>query len=603
MKKYLSYSVRGLVLAAVITSSVAPVPLSADVPAAITYLQAQANDAWKTQALVAAGQPVGSTDYLKSVSGSLATDYAKAILATVAAGQDPKTFGNTDYVAALKALQRGNQMGDDSLLNDDIWSILALASVRQADSAQATNAKQFILAHQKSDGGWGYATNGLSDSNDTAAAIMALLEVGLTPTSPEITRAVTYLQSTQNDDGGFGYDPSSPSDSASDSWVIAALNKLGISPSTWARSANTPLTHLASFQATDGGYWWLDPTTTEFNNKAMTPFAIIALSGKSFPVAYGSATTPDPEPEPPAVEAGMARIRIEGKTAQICDASVAIGSALQAIERAATTCGYTFVIAESALGSYLSQINQDAPQGTQGWLYAVNNTSASVGASEYQLQTGDTLLWWYGEWNWPPTRLTAGSATVNEGQPIVLKAEYFNGSSWLGLPGATVRASGQQVIANATGDVSVSLPSGAYDFVIDHPGYIRSDAAHVDVGEGTGQVVGLQTEISQGSVAGDILAFTVTPAQLNFGQLRPGERGRQTVTITNQGRPVQITARVTGDAVFTDNLLVDTQSWSRYANGLTERQAIEPVVELMIPSTYLDSGIKRGELIFWGASE
>jgi len=262
-----------------------------DVDAAVNYLRTKDNSAWKTMALVATGESGLTGDHLKNINSENAIDYCAPILAITALGEDPRTYPNQDYVAKLKTYYNNNQMGDATLLNDDIWSILALASIYQADSTEAVAAKKFLLDNQNDDGGWGYSISegsDTSDTNDTAAAIIALVEAGVSVVESSIVDALAYLQSTQNNDGGFPYDPNSlwgtDSDSGSDAWVIWALNKVGQDPASWTKGENSPITHLQSLQdAGDGGFWWI-AGESEYNNKAMTPYAVIALAGKSFPV-------------------------------------------------------------------------------------------------------------------------------------------------------------------------------------------------------------------------------------------------------------------------------------------------------------------------------
>ena len=176
----------------------------------VSYLQSHSDNAWASMALVAAGEPV-DVSYLQDFSGSGAIDYAAPILALTAAGEDPRTYPNTNLVEALLSFHSGSQIGDSGLVNDDIFSLLALVSagVSESDPA-AIDAKNFILSNQNSDGGWGYSTGSGSDTNTTAAAIMALRAVGVSVGNSVLTDAKSYLQSAQNDDGGFPYDPVSP---------------------------------------------------------------------------------------------------------------------------------------------------------------------------------------------------------------------------------------------------------------------------------------------------------------------------------------------------------------------------------------------------------
>src|SRR3989344_8205591 len=249
-----------------------PIFVLADTQTAVNYLKSKAPDAWITMALAAAGENNIPIDHLKQVSGNLATDYAKAILALAAVNQNPETFGNVNYVDQLKTYFAQNQFGSSNLLNDDFWSILALASVNQKNISEVNNAKDFILANQNPDGGFSYAVGGESDTNDTAAAVMALVEAGLAPTHQAITNALDYLKIAQNADGGFGYQAGNDSDSGSDAWVISAIIKVNQDPNRWLKEGKNPVEHLLTLQDPDGGFWWVKPGTSEWNNKTMTAF-------------------------------------------------------------------------------------------------------------------------------------------------------------------------------------------------------------------------------------------------------------------------------------------------------------------------------------------
>ncbi|MFA4833220.1 MAG: hypothetical protein WC619_00025 [Patescibacteria group bacterium] len=348
----------------------------AGIPEAVTYISSQTQDAWITQALISAGETDVLVSHLSSVpEGGFnpANDYAKTILALAAAGENPTTFGNLDYVAKLKSYYGGSQMGDASLVNDDIWSVLALASIYQVDSKEAVAAKEFLLKNQNGNGGWGYNVGEDSDSNDTAAAIMALIEAGIGKEELVITNAVSYLRTLQNDDGGFMNNPAwgTDSDSGSDAWVISALYKAGEVPASWTKGENTPITHLQSLQDdSDGGFWWI-AGVSEWNNKSMTPYAVIALSGKSFPVGY------------------------------------------------------------------------------------------------YHIP--------------PPTKLTVDKSTLSSGESITITVEYFNGQSWLGLEGATVKGGDQDYITDSSGQVVAILPSGNYTLSAEKDGFVSSGEVEIAV--------------------------------------------------------------------------------------------------------------------------
>ncbi|MBA3047734.1 DUF4430 domain-containing protein [Candidatus Falkowbacteria bacterium] len=587
------FFVRGLFIALALIFS--PILAVADIGSAVVYLQAQPQDAWITQALSAAGADNIATDHLTNVSGTSATDYAKAILALAAVGENPKTFGNIDYVAKLKTYLNNNQIGDESLLNDDIWSILALASVGEVNSNEAMAAKNYLMSNQNTDGGWGYAVNGDSDTNDTAAAIMALVEAGISVADSVIVNAVNYLELSQNNDGGFPYDPASDwgtdSDSGSDSWVISALYKIGQNPADWDKNNNNPISHLESLQDAGGGFWWVEPGTSEWNNKAMTAYAVIALSGKSFPVGYWTA------------DSGDYHLRIEGQNNMICDVYVAGDTALEVVENAAEICGYSYVITDSSFGSYLSQINNESGSGMIGWMYFVNYESPLIGAADYTLSQGDEVLWYYGEWGWQPARLSVSANNLATGRSIAMTVEYFDGQAWNALQDAVIKGGDQDYTTDASGQAMAVLPDGYYNLFAEKDSFIRSNQEEVFVGDGISQNIALSVEIIQSensNVAGESIIFEISASRLDFGKMKPGDAASQSLDIINSGTvDLTITASVSGDLLFLNNLRLDNQIWQNFGNTLAASESKEVNAELNIPENYFGSGIKTGELIFW----
>lgn len=585
-----------LVLLAFVFALISPVSVWADVPSAVTYLKAQTQDAWVTQALAATSQTNIGTDHLKTVAGTLATDYAKTILAVAATNQNPATFGNIDYVAKLKTFYNNHQIGDASLINDDIWGLLALAAVKDTSAQEFIDAKDYILNHQNTDGGWSYATTGQSDTNDTAAAIIALVEAGVSSSDSKITQAINYLKTAQNADGGFGYQPGNDSDSGSDAWVITALNKLNQNPASWSKGNNTPITHLQSLQDTDGGFWWVKPGTSDFNNKAMTAYAVIALSNKSFPVGYYQSlgtTTPQTQ---------TYHLRLEGQNSTICETDAAGTTALDLIKNAATICGYTYNITQESFGSYLRGINSETAQGLAGWLYYVNHTSPSVGAGDYQLAANDSVLFYYGQWGWNPTKLVIADTSLDVGQSIDIFAKYFNGTDWLPLPNAVIKVNDTTRTADATGKLTLTFETnGINELYVNTPDFVRSQKTKVTVGNVVNDQLAMQVEIDQtGTVAGSSIGLIITPDVINFGKLKPGETSTKNITVQNDGSDsLTINATISGDSVFTSGIKIDGKNSAEYSQTLLPRAGKDTAINLSVPLGYTGSGVKTGEIIFW----
>jgi len=368
-----------------------------DVNSAVTYLKTKTVNPWITMALVTNGE-LSNVDYLKSVSGSSATDYEAPIMALTAAGKNPKTFPDTDLVAALKTFHTGGQIGSTATLNDDIFGVLALiAAGEPASDAAVTDAKNTILNNQNVSGGWSFVVGGDPDTNMTAMAIMALLSAGVDKTDSHIVNAVNYLKSAQNEDGGFPYDPVSPwgtdSDASSDAWVISAINSLGENPdgSSWSKGGNSPVDHLMSLQAGGGYFEYQEGTGEDSFSPVTTAYAVIALTGKYYPVGVTSS------PAVPNVD-----YKIEGSAGTVCEGSTNTPNALDLVIIIAPTCGFTYEIMDTSFGPYLKTIGDDEAHDLVGWMYAVNFVLPNIGAVDYDLENGDYVIWHFGEFDWTP---------------------------------------------------------------------------------------------------------------------------------------------------------------------------------------------------------
>lgn len=229
-----------------------------------------------------------------------ATDWESRILAIVATDGDPTNFGGVNYVQNLETFYNNNQIGDTCALNDDIFGLLALVASGTSSSTQIKqDTLNFIVSKQDStDGGFSWSAPSCpwygTAADMTAAAIQSLQAAkdnGLTNANLDdaITKAKNYLLANQNGDGGFGYFGSSDADTTG--WILMALNALGMKDSSQATNAKN---YLSSTQQADGGFlsWSGSDSTT-------TSQALIALAGKSWILKnFTSSIIPSPTPTP-----------------------------------------------------------------------------------------------------------------------------------------------------------------------------------------------------------------------------------------------------------------------------------------------------------------
>ena len=565
------------------------------------YLIANSDNPWSTMALSALGSSSIPTEHLVSISGTNAIDYAAPILAITALGQNPRTFTSTDYIAALKSYHAENQMGDSVMLNDDCFGILALVSAGESlDDAVIVDSKDFIFSHQNSDGGWGFSITAGSDTNMTAAAILALVSAGVDGADSHIQNALSFLKASQNDDGGFYYNSAfgSDSDSSSTAWVIWALNALDISPDSLIKSDNTPISYLESNQSDQGFFKYQNNSVGEDSSSAVTTaYAVMALQGKKLPLNIVADDTSE-----------KFSFRIEGSEETICLGEVEGPTALDVVKNAKSICGFTYEIKDTDWGPYLKRINNDEAKGDLGWLYLVNNISSFTGAADYELRSGDSVLWYYGGFEWQPTRLSLSAEQIDANQSVTATVEILNDNSWFPLAGASVYFGVDTIITSDNGQVGISLQDGFYKVYAQKQGYIRSNSILLKVGQGVSSSVDLTVTVGDGDGVDDskdVISFIIDTDNLDFGKLNSGSSAAKNITISNNGSSdIHMEALVGGDFLFTENLDLNDVSWKNFETDIVQNGSQMVDVELSIPANYSDgSGAKSAQLTFWAIAQ
>lgn len=604
MSSILKKSVSGILTGLLVVSFLSPA-LSAlgDTNSAVAYLKTKTVNPWVAMALASAGQTVDVSS-LKTVTGDKATDYEAAILGLTANGKDPRTYPATDFIAKLKTFYANDQIGDASIINDDIFGILALVSagVTQTDTV-VSGSKTYLLAHQNNDGGWSFASSGGSDTNTTAAAIMALLETGVAKTDQSITKAVAYLKTAQNIDGGFTYDPVSQwgtaSDSSSTAWVLSAINRLGEGLSGWTKGGKTPTDYLLSAQSADGYFPYQAGSSADSFTPNTTSYAVIALNGKYFPVAkFSSSVYP------------KVSYRIAGKNADLCEGDTFAPNPLELVKLVAVSCGFDYHLTETSFGPYLDRISSDTAGGVVGWLYNVNYAEPQVGAADYVLKANDAVLWHFDDFNNKLTRISLNKSEIDTAGSAVATVESFNGTIWSPFSGASVHFGNTLVSTDEAGHATLMPADGSYKVFATKDGYVRSEADPLIVGAKVIQDLNLSVTLpgspagGGGSSGNSSIAFTVAApgdnATVGFGSIEKGKAYSKNLTIRNTGQfKIHLEASVTGDEVFKNYLTLGNSSWRSYADLIDQAGGKTIGVALNIPDTYPSGGTKTGKLTFW----
>lgn len=229
--------------------------------------------AWAVIGLRAAGMaPEGLEDprrYLERAADGVesVTDVELVVVALAALGEPPRGL-----VERVRAAHRPSGAVGPAL-NSTIWGILAL---RAAGEPAPPRSVEYLLHRQHRSGGWSWAAGGAPDSNDTAAAVMALRSAGVGAGNPAIVRALRYLRRHQNRDGGFELVAGRGSDVQSTAWAVQAFL------AAKARPGRAAYRYLERMRRADGSLRYSA-------RYAVTPVwvtaqALPALAGKPLPL-------------------------------------------------------------------------------------------------------------------------------------------------------------------------------------------------------------------------------------------------------------------------------------------------------------------------------
>jgi hypothetical protein len=206
---------------------------------------------------------------------------SKALLVTVATGQNPRDFGGKDLISALISQQDGATGMFGDTLFQHAYAVLALHNAGQSIPQDAVTA---LISQFTDDGAWalfGGKTPGTADTNTTAVIMQALVAAGEWDAA---AGALPYLHRMQNDDGGFPYqkpsDWGTDTDANSTAVVLQALTTLGESMGNWASSGTDPLgALLALWDPGSGAYYW--QAAVPYANMLATAQAVQAAEGMS----------------------------------------------------------------------------------------------------------------------------------------------------------------------------------------------------------------------------------------------------------------------------------------------------------------------------------
>ncbi len=113
----------------------------------------------------------------------------------------------------------------------------------------------------------------------------------------------------------------------------------------------------------------------------------------------------------PSALAAQVHVRVEGKGQTIFGAaqpSLSVqANALDALESASLAGEFYYHVTQASFGAYVDQIGRYAASGSSGWVFKVNGVLPPVGAKDFSVKDGDTVLWY-----WATFGATGGPKTL-----------------------------------------------------------------------------------------------------------------------------------------------------------------------------------------------
>jgi hypothetical protein len=227
---------------------------------------------------------LGNVDQLEEYAAVDGGQAGKVILALVAANQDPRDFGGTDFVALL--MDHGSIAGHFGAENT-FGQSLAMLALRAVSEPVSDRAINWLTSRQAAgddlDGSWddGFGTQGNADA--TAMSMMALASTGLTVSNESLARGLDFVLRTRLESGGWEYGAGFGENVNSTALVVQALSAIGYDFSAAGEDGASPLATLLSWQS-EAGAFQADYGDGRFDDFLSTVQAIPAATGKPFPL-------------------------------------------------------------------------------------------------------------------------------------------------------------------------------------------------------------------------------------------------------------------------------------------------------------------------------
>jgi hypothetical protein len=175
--------------------------------------------------------------------------------------------------------------------------------------------------------------------------------------------------------------------------------------------------------------------------------------------------------------AARVSVRVEGRTQTIfgkAPRGVEASNALEALDAASLAGEFYYHVTRTSFGPYVDQVGRHPAGATSGWVFKVNGASPPVGADQVQLRDGDSVLWYWADFD--PTSFAGPRTLLLEKTSARCYAAFLQDDNGVRTAAGSVRVwvGGRARTTAATGRFCLGAHRGLVDVTRD--GAVRSNA-------------------------------------------------------------------------------------------------------------------------------
>lgn len=173
------------------------------------------------------------------------TEYARAVLALGAMGQNPENVAGYNLLLPLRDFDSVIRQG----INGAVYALLALNNYPGGENLQMCEKyKEYILSKQNRDGG--FSLGGASETDITAMAVQALAVAG--GCEEAVEKALAFLAGVQSENGGFEMYGEETLESCAQVIIAMCAAKIDINDPRFVKNGLSPLDNLLGFYNGEG---------------------------------------------------------------------------------------------------------------------------------------------------------------------------------------------------------------------------------------------------------------------------------------------------------------------------------------------------------------